>query len=399
MNSITAYTEEIDDLNGAAEALFSQVEGFRLQKNSLAILFAEEDTDYPRLYALLSKKWKFPIIGCTATGMLLGREGFCGIGVSVMILTADDCTFSAGMTEQLDMDNYQSEIERVYRELSAAHETEIKLILSYGAMVTGDNYPSGDDLVDTLTAAAGGNVPVYGGAASDGFSFDNFQVYCNDRALHRGQAVALISGKVSPRFACINSVENKASFVYKVTKSRTNLVYRLGERTFVDALKKAGMEVEKSDVVRDYILSPFMVSIHWKDGDSVEVARNLSMLNHETGAGLFLGLIPEGSILSVGVLNRGDVQRSVSEAFDRIFKDLMESGNEYHTLLCNSCCSRFLALVGNASAEAETYHGRVPPGVSLMGYYAFGEYCPVRGDKTGKDYNMFHNFSFTVLAL
>ncbi|MBQ8970202.1 MAG: hypothetical protein IJ073_02665, partial [Lachnospiraceae bacterium] len=88
MNSITLYTEEIDDLNEAALELFSQAEGFVFQKNSIGILYTEEDTDYSELYGLLSEKWDFPIVGCTATAMLLGKEGYCGLGIAIMLLTA-----------------------------------------------------------------------------------------------------------------------------------------------------------------------------------------------------------------------------------------------------------------------------------------------------------------------
>ena len=65
----------------------------------------------------------------------------------------------------------------------------------------------------------------------------------------------------------------------------------------------------------------------------------------------------------------------------------------------NSCCARFLALASNTSSEVEAYIGRLPQDMSLMGIYAYGEYCPVKGSLTGKDYNMFHNFTFTILAL
>ncbi len=75
MDSIVLYTEEIDDLQEAVHDLFEQAKDFPLKKNSLAILFAEEDTDYPELYQFLSDKWKFPVIGCTAMAMLLGKQG------------------------------------------------------------------------------------------------------------------------------------------------------------------------------------------------------------------------------------------------------------------------------------------------------------------------------------
>ena len=147
-----------------------------------------------------------------------------------------------------------------------------------------------------------------------------------------------------------------------------------------------------------YILSPFVVDIEKEDGDRVEVARNLNQLNHEDGSGSFLGCVPEGAILNIGVINRDDVKYSVKKAFDTILAECGKD-NTHHTLLCTSCGARFMALGNEFTAEAETYQGRVPEGVSLLGAYTYGEYCPVKGDKTGREYNMFHNFTFTLLAL
>ena len=107
MYSRTAYTEEIDDIQEACAELFAQVEDFELKKNSMAILYTEEETDYAALYEELAKKWSFPIIGCSTMAMLQGSLGYCRTGISVIILTADDCVFSAGMTEELNNTNYK----------------------------------------------------------------------------------------------------------------------------------------------------------------------------------------------------------------------------------------------------------------------------------------------------
>ena len=398
MRSITLYTEEIDDLNEAVEELFAQAEGFEFAKNSMAILFTEEETDYPELYRLLSVKWKFPVIGCTAMAMLTGKEGYCAMGISVMILTSDTCEFAAGITGPLNTDNYYDVIGEEYRKTKSGLSSEPKLIIAYGGMVTDETSVPGDYIVDTLDDVSGG-VTVYGATASDGFTFTGFRVFCNGEQLKDGVVMGLVSGDINPKTICVNSIENKASFTYQITESRRNQVYRLGNGTFVETLKKEGMEADKIDVLGDYLLSPFMVTMDKGDGDSVEAVRNLSVLNHDTGTGSFLGVMPEGSILGIGLLNRSDVQDTVNQAFDMILKELETPGNTFHTLLCNSCVARFLALASNTAAEAETYMDRLPKGVSLMGLYAYGEYCPVRGSRTGKEYNMFHNFTFTILAM
>ena len=396
MESIVLYTEEIDDLQEAVREIFEQAEGFLLKKNSLAILFTEDETDYPELYDLLAEKWKFPVVGCTAMAMLLGKQGYCGTGISVLLLTADDCEFAAGITDDLNKGNYERLIGDKLEELKAGLSSEIKLVISYGGMVTDEQNVAGDDIVAAIDKASGG-VPLFGGLAADGFNFNRFRVFCNGTVKQSGQVMVLVAGNIEPKFVYANSVENRASFFYEVTESRSNQVIRLGNGTFMDALKREDMQVSKTDVLGDYILSPFVLTIHQPNGDSVEVARNLSVLNQETGAGCFLGAVPEGSTLSIGIINRSDVQKSVNLSFDKILNEIREHG--YKTLLCTSCCARFLALASNINAEVEAYTGRVPEGVSLAGLYSYGEYCPVRGNKTGEYYNMFHNFTFTILAI
>ena len=215
---------------------------------------------------------------------------------------------------------------------------------------------------------------------------------------YRYGAASRRAGTYEERFVVINSVKNRASFSYEVAKAENNTVYRLGHGTFQETLKRENMESDKTDVLGIYILSPFVVDIEKEDGDRVEVARNLTTLNQEDGSGSFLGVIPEGTVLNVGVINRADVRSSVQAAFDEIWKGV--SGDEkYRTFLCTSCCARFMALASDVNEESETYLGRLPEGASLMGMYSYGEYCPVEGSKTGRRYNMFHNFTFTILAL
>ena len=182
------------------------------------------------------------------------------------------------------------------------------------------------------------------------------------------------------------------------TKSHSNKVDRLGNETFVDALIHENLEVESTGIQGAYLLSPFVFTLKKPNGDSLEVARTLMSLDRETGAGNFIGGIPEGASLSIGIISQNDVQKSVKKAFDYILNELKSTEPECHTLLCNSCLARFLALASNTTAEAEAYTGSLPEGVSLMGMYADGEICPVKGDISGLYYNMFHNFTFTILA-
>ena len=399
MDSIVLYTEEIDDLGEAAEELFAQAETFPLKQNTLAVLFAEEDCDYPALYERLSSRWDFPVIGGTTLAMLLTAQGCCRTGISILLLTADDCAFAVGMTGELDKKNYHGEIKRLCASLREELPAPPKLVLTYGGMVASEENVPGDEVVSVIEETLGKDVPVYGGIASDGFNFNNYRVFCGDRATQSGQAVALVSGAVDPIFISTNSVANRADVSYKVTQAQSNQVLRLGSGTFVDALRRENMEVSKQNVVGDYFLSPFVLSVDLGDGDVAEITRTLSLLNLETETGVFLGGVPEGSILRIGILGRKDVQKSVDQAFGEILATLAKSGGSRRALLCHSCAARFLAMASNTKAEAETYQACLPKGVSLLGMYGNGEFCPMPGKKTGKNHNFFHNFTFTIMAI
>ena len=72
---------------------------------------------------------------------------------------------------------------------------------------------------------------------------------------------------------------------------------------------------------------------------------------------------------------------------------------EYSTVICTSCAARYLALSTQIDEEAERWFPQLPKEVTFMGMYSYGEFCPASDVVDGKDYNMFHNFTFTILAM
>ena len=397
MDSITAYTEEIDDLAQAASEIFEQVKDFVLRKNSIGIIFAEEETNYAELYEILKQKWDFPIVGCTAMAMLQGRD-FRNVGISFMIISADDCYFAAAITDDFSVDNFREKLEETYRKAEAALPEKPKFILTIGEMVREDTDVDADSILSELNRLSG-NLPVYGALASDSFSMGGYRIFFNEEIRQRGQLIVLVAGNTEPRFYHINSISNKAASSFQVTESKGNIVYRLGQETFVDVLRQQGMSVDKKMVLGDYILSPFVVSVEYPGGDQVEYARTLAYLDHEHGSAGFLGSVPDNAVMSVAIISRADVQTSVAKGFDQVFEDLRNSNGRYKTILCSTCCARFIALGSDTAAEAQAYKNGLPDDVSLIGIYSYGEYCPIKGSKTGNIYNSFHNFTFSILMI
>ncbi len=399
VESIVLYTEEIDDLELATKELFDQAKDFILKKNSLAILYAEEETALSDLYRHLAKQWDFPIVGCTVKSMLLEPVGCSSIGISVMLMTANDVFFSAGMTYDLNLENHEEAIAHTYAGLKKQLPSEEKLILTYGVMAEKEEDIVGDEIVHALEKACGRPVPIFGGLASDGFSFSNARVLCNgETAIHR-QVIVLMAGAIDPQYVAVNTIENKAHFTYRVTKSHRNQVLQLGDTTFLETLEHEHVATKLGNIFAYYLLTPFLMEVKDEDGSTYEIGRTLSTLDPNTGAGAFLGCVSEGSFITFGIININDVQESVKKACNDIIDKVASADSPHHTLLSVSCSARYLAMASNTNMEMDVCRGLLPKNFSFLGMYGNGEICPIQSLQSKKCRNMFHNFTFAFLAL
>lgn len=385
----------MDDLQYAVDDIFDQSKAFEFDTNTMAILFVRDETDYDSILQLLRTRWSFPIIGSSALGLFTGDLGYRRDGIAVMLMTADDCSFAVGMTKALDSSDYADAIRRLYSDLKSSlpQDEEEKLILCYSDSIPGVN---GDMIISAIESSAP-HIPIYGGMASDTFSFTASRVFCNDRADSSVVAMALISGNIHPIYSRITSVTGKTRFSYEVTKSTGDHVYELEGIPFADVLRKAGLEADKSDVVADYILSPFVSTIS-KGTTTVEVLRDLNVLDLSDGSGIFLGGIEEGSSLEIGLLNSNAIHDSVRDGFLKLLEQGSKDGIRRNTILCTSCSARYLAIGGGVDFIGRNFWDELPDDREMIGMYSYGEYCPI--DTRDADcVNLFHNSTFTMIML
>jgi hypothetical protein len=315
-----------------------------------------------------------------------------------MILTADDCEFSTEVAHSLDRGNYREEIKKTYDLAAERLKDKPRLIITYGARSVSHGMVGGDPIIKYIDELGEG-IPIYGGDASDNYVFDEYKIYYNDKAYHKGQLIMLVSGNINPVFAYSDSAGKKAPFSYEITKAEENIVYKVGDRTFAKAMELAGFDVSKGDLKRDYSMTPFTYIETKDNGDRISVARGLSNVDSKTEAGIFLGSMPEGASLSIGLFTRENVAKSVENVFKCIIEEEKKRGVKFGTILITSCSGRSLALAKDSAIEVPLFKHFIREGTGVAGMYAYGEYCPTKGDKTGKEYNMFHNYTFTIMAL
>ncbi|MDD6036560.1 MAG: FIST N-terminal domain-containing protein [Lachnospiraceae bacterium] len=395
MKSITLFTEEIDDYEDAAAELKEQLEGFELCKNTIGILYINADNDIAEMMNCFTEAFDFPLVGSTALAQLNSSTGYCDAGITMIVLTADDCQFDIGMAEGLTCENYEEQITAEYQRVKAISGADEKLIIAYGGKITGS---VGDDFIHVFDKLSNG-VPVFGGLASDGFSFTKYFIFSNEKIDHFGLVFVLISGNVKPLFACEYSVSTENGFSAVVTKSKGNMILELNRGKFLDVLKEEGVGSDNSDQFQ-FIGSPFTATLEMEDGAKVRVLRFLTIIDQPTRSGGFLGGVPEGSGLGIAVINRDDVEKSVAEALRKLLEQMSkENEYKYSTFLFSSCGGRYLLLTKDRDAEARAIQTVLPENVSAAGFYSYGEFAPVTMEDSGKSYNVFHNSTFTVLAM
>lgn len=394
MKSLQAFTYEIDDLDNAVEHLKSQIDTSQLLKNTCAIVYCSDEVDITEFRKKLAASFDFPFIGCTGLAML-SSEGFSQSSISMLVMTADDCSFEIDITDEIKTPDDLPVIKNKYLELSEKVGNKGDIIFAYTPWWK--NIVS-DNVVRILNEASEG-VPIFGGIASDGWMFEENYVFTDKQISKTAVAMMLVHGRIKPVFTIEHSTTGLTNSHKVVTKSADTRVYTLNNETATKYLAGVGITNPKTDVMLDYLATPFISTIKTEDNDEIDVLRALVSINHEDESCNFIGSVEEGSELNMVLISRKDIEGSVKKAFDDIFDMINnEKDYKYSTILCSSCVARYTLIVSDKNTEGKAYTDRLPEGVNVQGFYSYGEYCPAKGKKHGKLYNILSNETLAIVA-
>lgn len=396
MNSYTAYTTEIDNLEVGVKNLINEVkENLHLKKNSVGIMFCDYGIDYDELAGVIDEEIDFPVIGASTLGLFTTSTNYSEMSMSLLVLTADDCEFSVGISEELTADNFKEEIAKTYSKIAATLPEKEKLIISFAGII--DKIP-GDVNVDILNAVSGGT-PIFGGIPSDLYQMKNCHVFINGTAGMNKSAILLISGNIRPIFTAQQSISSFNNQNLEITKSMGSIVMELDGENFKSSIAKMGLEQQTDNVLAEFVSTPFCLNMKKENGDEYEVLRYLLAMTPE-GIGVLAGSMPQGSVVRGGIVYREDVESSVNQAVLELL-DRMKDVEDYNysTLLCISCMGRRVLIADEENCEISPCKSAIPEGLTLSGSYSYAEYCPAKGKKLALEHNLFHNGTFAILAL
>jgi hypothetical protein len=402
LKSTTTVTYELDDIQaGISELAEGALRDTETGKNGFGLLLCDSDADHKTLAAGLKQKLGIPIVGFSATSMFCGKDGLCDSAAILTAVTSDDVRFSSAVSEPLTADNIAGQTESAYNRAKAALGCDPALIMAFPPYIPGmmiDIYPR------ELGRASGG-IPVFGGLPSHDEIHGKTAVYCGDTAYDDRMALLLMSGAVKPVMTVKNFLGSLANFKRTVTKAEGNEIYTVGDDTLVQFMERFGLDVTKFANSREkatfFISYPLLVEHAGNaNADGIPVVRTLHKVDIETGSGTAIGEVPQGSVISVGILQKNDIwistQNGVKDLLDKM-KVNEDKGYKYSLVFAVSCVARHYVMAGDDRLEFEALRKGLPRDISLSGFYSFGEICPtsIRGAAN----NAAHNESLALLAL
>ncbi len=401
MQVFTARTYEMNDVDYLCKELAGQIEeNVTFGERTMGIAVCDSTIDCEAVMKKLSEMYSFDIYGATALAFIRIHSDE-DISVSFMIITGNEELVGAmALSEPMTFENKERVLVDAYKLARERLGEDPKMMITlqpFSTVITPD-YTT--DILDK----ASGHVPHYGAVSSSDLETNVSAVYVNGVPYNDRMIINLLGGGIQPVFACATAefvIPDKKAVI---TKSEGNVVYKVGEDSFLEFMGKNGLTTSPTHLLESciatYASSPVIIYPKGSRGDG-QKTRNITDIDFETGVVSFTGEMPEGYELAICVLTSDKVRETTAECFDELIAKIEANTSDqyrYSTLFSTSCGGRYLVMSGDTSLEGDyTTNNPVLKDLASCGFYAMGEICPVEDGDTF-DNRSLHS-SITLMAL
>jgi small ligand-binding sensory domain FIST len=335
---LTAFTEEIDDVDFAVSELLEQLDLDHKQlTNSLGIIHCFSDFVDSGVVKALSEKLPFDTLGCT-TMSASTSAGMSQMGLTVTVLTGDDVKFASGVSAPI-AGSVDAPLEELYNGITAGLNEKPVMLMPFVPFLFN---VGGDEFVEKLDALSGG-VPAFGTVAiSSEPDYSRIHTFYNGESYPSSLALAAIGGSAEPEYLSVSlNEENILKQKAIITGVSRNILKTINNLPAVKYLETIGLA--KDGDVGGIASMPFI--IYLEDGSIL--IRTCFGANEE-GALILGGAVPVNSTIALGTMGFEDV---VSSTERKVTEARAAAGGR--GILMYSCGGRRLALAMQPLAEHE----------------------------------------------
>jgi len=379
----TARTSEIDEISVAVNEIKSQIDFSALKKNSGGLIFCHIDFVNSGVVAALCDELPFNVIGMTSMASA-DEHGYSLFDLTLTVLTSDEVTFEAGMTNNIDDTNYEAEVDQLYKHLRGRVDSDPALILTFMPYI---RTVAGYEVVAAMNKSCHG-LPMWGSITNNiDFNYETVQTVCNGQNRPGGVAMMFLNGPIEPKFVVSSIPErNIANHRATITKSEGAILREINDMPVLEYLANMGLLITKENVTT----TPLM--LYYDDAEK-PVALGF-YTKFEDGSFLTGGEMPIGTSVAIGSIDAPGIFESAEDGLKQIL-----AYKERQATLLLPCVTRYIMLAPDQEGELRLIKEKLTEsGLPFMMGYSGGEICPVIG-QDGKLRNHFHNYTFCACLL
>jgi hypothetical protein len=391
IESFTALTQEVDDVDVAVSEILAQLDfggKNKLLKNTIGIISCFADYIESGVWEALAKALPFEILGTTT----ISNASNGAIGetmLTLMVLTSDDVSFSTALSEPITEESAEP-LKALYEDAFAKLPknpdfSSPSLMFSFAPLFS---KISNGFYAASMTKISG-NVPNFGAVTVDHNSdYHMSYVLFNGKYYKDRFAIILLYGNVSPSFH-VGNISDEKVFPGKgvVNSSEDNLIKIINGKPAIEYLLSIGLSKNENGEIIG--INAFPILVDYNDGTPLN---GNSMLAVTPDGSVVSGdKIPEGATINIGAWNTEELVNTSGSTLRQAL-----SQKNHHTVLIYCCIGRYFALGYESTKELEQIQKQMEgTGSSYIAAYVGGELCPVYG-KDGKTVNRNHGNSIVI---
>lgn len=319
------------------------------------------------------------IVGCTTGGEILGPDLY----EDSIVATAIEFEHSQVQILSETVGEPSQSFECGARLATALQHEDLRAILLFcdGLCVNGAALASG------INSVCQGKIPVIGGLAGDGARFGSTMAGVNGAYAARTVVAIGLYGKNLAISHGSNGGWDSFGPKRLVTRSEGNVLFELDGEPALDLYKRYLGE-EATNLPGSALHFP--LSLEVPSSDKGEVVRTILAVDEAQHSLSFAGDIPSGASVR---LMRANLDRLVSAAGNAAQHAVGAQHSQFAILI--SCIGRKLVMGQRAVEEVEAVVEALGHNCAIMGFYSYGEICPLNGGGMAE----LHNQTMTVYSL
>jgi hypothetical protein len=323
------------------------------------------------------------VIGCTTSGEISSS----GLSINSAVLAgiaSDHIDIEIITVQGLEKDS-----EAAGSKLAGSFSSPPRCLQIFSDGLTGN----GCAVLRGIAGVFGNSVPVTGGAAGDNDNFKKTLQFGRGRIY--SDAVCGIALYGDFRFGTgVNSGWVPIGLSKQVTKARGKVVYELNGEPALNVFERfLGQHAQKLPAIGVEYPLGFIKPSTDADQENHYVLRATMSVNREERSIIFAGEIPEGALVN---LTCGD-KTSILEAAATAAKEARSAmgATAPQIIFCYSCMARKIVLGPRTEEEILRVKAEFDPQVPIIGFYSYGEFCPIGPAAP----NYLHNETITLSVL